>query len=253
VARRPNKRLAELLQLDDAPDPGHQLRTIKPGIRGPNVESLGADVTLDPVVFPQNRALNVARWRQQNNETREVTVIGSSPTNVGGDVVLLNDLIELEVVLRYRAGGVTREDRWVWNPQGWRRTIMASDVEVIANRLSTNSNAGLTALTVGAGIADSAGVQDGTILTIRNGIPEGGQGGAARRTATFPHGTHEFRLWQHPSEGSFDLGFNQRTASPSSRTGAASAPRTQSATRNWARTRVRWRGSTVEGDRCLSL
>jgi len=210
VAPRANKNLGDLLERDDAHDPGHQKRTIKPGIRGPNVESLGADVTLAPVVFPQTRALNVARWKQKQNETREVTVVGSSPTNEGSGLVLLNDLNEIGVILRYRSGGVTREDRWLWNPQGWRRTLLASDVEVIAVRLSTNSNPGFRDITVGAGIADSAGVQDGTVLTIRDGIPEAGQGGVAQRVAVFPHGTHEFRVWQSPSAGAFELGFQQR-------------------------------------------
>ncbi len=191
------------------PDPGHRKRHIADDTRGPTPNALGAEITLPASTFGQNLQRNCAQWTDPEGKTREVTVVGSSPVSAAGAFILLNDLVEIGVFLRYRSGGVTRVDQWVWNPQGWRRTLMASQVDVIAVRIPTNSNTGLVDITVGAGIADTAGVQDGTVLTIRDGIPEGGQGGVAQSVGVFPVGTHEIRLWQNPSLGSFELGFSQ--------------------------------------------
>lgn len=184
-------------------------RRVPVEIRGPQPGSLAQEALLPAGSFGNRTTVNVAAWKDPLGESREITVVGSSPLSAEGDFILLNDLVEIGVFLRYRSAGITRIDQWVWNPQGWRRTLLASEVDVIAVRIPTNTNTGLVDITVGAGVANTAGVQDGTVLTMRDGIPEGGQGGVAQRVAVFPVGTHEIRLWQNPSLGSFELGFSQ--------------------------------------------
>jgi hypothetical protein len=166
-------------------------RTILPELTGPNATALSRDVS---VLRIDGWGASVASWRSPSGAPHVVTVSGSAPLP---PLVLPppSDVFELQVRLRYRAGGMAREDAWMWGVSGWRRTVSASQVEVNVRRLLGTVAPGTLPVTVGAAVGLSRLESDRVVYTFTSDFPAG------PLTQRVPHGTREFRLAEAPVLG----------------------------------------------------
>lgn len=160
--------------------------------RGPNKKSYSAQVTTDqlgdhPILY----------WA---GELQPITILGSSPELpvTGGTA----NNIEWTAVLRYQAGGVAREESWSWQPQGWQRTVLAAQAEIVARRVDGGA-APRVAMTYGATLVEGAWARDRLNFVVRHPTVSGSQ----PITQVVPQGTTEFRAWQSTQAGTVEVGF----------------------------------------------
>lgn len=168
-------------------------RSILPPLqRGPNRKSYSAQVTTDqlgdhPILY----------W---SGELQPVTVQGSCPELpvTGGTA----NNVEWVAVLRYQSGGVSREEEWSWQPQGWQRTVLAAQVEIVARRVA-GSAAPRVPMTYGATLVEGAWTRDRLNFVISHPVAIASQ----PITQIVPQGTTEFRAWQSTNSGVVSVGF----------------------------------------------
>lgn len=172
-------------------------RTIVPDERGPNLETLSQEAALE-VVGTETVLL---RW---TGEPCFCTVLASSPLSDSSGLPAFGDTQELQAILKYRNGGVSLTEMWHWGVAGWRRSLVASEVQVVAVRLD-------------GGIAPRSPVRIAAAITLESAYPDElamsirgldvAQPGAIPRIQRMPHGTMAWRAAAPSDHGTFETGF----------------------------------------------
>lgn len=160
--------------------------------RGPNRRSYNNQITSDelgdhPVLY----------W---SGDVQPVTIVGS--TSEIADGVGSANLSEWTAVLRYQSGGFSRSEEWSWQPQGWSRTLLAAQVEIIARRVD-GSAAPRAPMTMGASLVQGAWQSDSLNFVLRTPTVAG----SVPITQRVPVGMREFRGWQVANQGALQTGF----------------------------------------------
>lgn len=168
-------------------------RTILPAIdRGSNTRSYTNQVDVSDL-----GSTKLLYWQ---GELQPVTLVGSSPGGLPKGPSAL-DLVEFQAVLRYASGGISREETWSWQPQGWTRTLLASQVEVTVNRVDGGASP-RNEITMGASCAPGAWQRDTLSLAVQSTAALG----SIPQYQLVPSGIHELRAWEATNAGSVVLG-----------------------------------------------
>lgn len=182
-------------------------RTIVPDLRGPNTKTLSVDAVLgtaDGISMP------LLNWRSPDGNPRLVTVFGSMQP-LGAALTSANAIASLFTVLArmdYRPGGVVRRDQWCWNPSGWVRRLIASEVTVSAQRV--NNGLVPAELTLGAGLSLGATGRDELSLIFCQ--PQVGSGMPTQR---LPIGCQQVKVSDWSATGSiWNWGYVDEAGTP---------------------------------------
>ena len=176
-------------------------RSILPGLEGP--PSDGGQATLSQEVSLSTTGSEtvlapICRWA---GPTRLVSVAGGKPIIDATAFDAVAGYASTFIRLSYRAGGVAFEDRYIWNAQGWTRTLVANQVSVAVELVRSTATDGQT-LRMAAGITEQGYGRDSVSL-----LMAGNTGlGSAPQVQLMPAGMREFRVWELSMPGTWDIG-----------------------------------------------